>query len=427
MFPGLNGKRKQPDWLRHIDHCRPVKRAAFALDAPLGLEHTLPALQVARTAGLGDGAQLCMLLVTVQPVKAVVAQMKDQVYVSITDYISIAKGKLIGHGHTWNESHHREARRGTRSEICGKDTAKQDEGLDLGTAFRLGIGTDPLVPGDMCNFVLALEVGTVFTLREIELSASPASAVAFDKEKFAVTVALPVSRADPVAIECSGTRGCVERGQRDTPCCYPALTEQLDWLDRTFPEVPRGSLPLFPQCNGDAAGKTSVVKSAEYVACILGEDLVNQQGRNLLLRSQYQDYGGEKFCLVRHTYGHGYAPLGRVLRRNSTLHSGARLTSTKTGKRFQDHASDYQRHEEKFLAPAVHIDMNGTRTCFPQFAMNRSSGIYRRACTTSPFETGHGTRVSACVRLYHSGNSIRSDKTPSGRVPGGPAQQMPAH
>jgi len=260
MFPGLNGKRKRPDWLRHIDHCRPVKRAAFALDAPLGLEHTLPALRVARTAGLGDGAQLSMLLVAVQPVKAVVAQMKDQVYVSITDYISSAKGKLIGHGHTWNESHYREARRDTRSEICGKDTAKQDEGLDLGTAFRLGIGADLLVPGDMCNLVLALEVGTVFTLREIVLSASPASAVAFDKVKFA--------------------------------------------------------LPLFPQCNGDATGKTSVVKSAEYVECILGEDLVNQQGRNLLLRSQHQDYGGEKFCLVRHTYGHDYAPVGRVLRHN---------------------------------------------------------------------------------------------------------------
>ena len=97
------------------------------------------------------------------------------------------------------------------------------------------------------------------------------------------------------------------------------------------------------------------------------------------------------------------------------------------GKRIQDHTSDYQRHEEKLLAPADRIDTIDTRTGVPQFAMNRSSGIYRRACTTSPVVTGHGTRVSACVRLYHSGNSIRSDKTPSGRVPGGPAQQMPAH
>jgi len=259
-----------------------------------------------------------MLLVTVQPVKAVIAQIKDQAYVCTTDYISIAKGKRVGYGHIWNESHHKEARRGTRSKICGIDTAKQDEELDLGTAFGLGIGTDPLVPGDMCNSVLALEVGTVFTLWEIALSASPARAVGFVKVKFAVTVALPVSRADPIAIACSGTRRCLKRGQRDTPCCYPALTVQLDWLD-------------------------------------------------------------------------------------------------------------FQRHEEKFLAPAVHTDTNGTRTCFPQFAMSRSSGIYRRVCTTSPAETGHGTRVLPCVRLYHSGNCIRSDKTSLGRVPGGPAQQMLAH
>jgi len=100
MFPGQNGKRKQPDWLRHIHHCRPVKRAAFALDAPLGRlsppAHALPALQVVHAAGLGDGTRLCMLLVTVQPVKAVIAQIKDQVYASIANYISVAKGKTHG-------------------------------------------------------------------------------------------------------------------------------------------------------------------------------------------------------------------------------------------------------------------------------------------------------------------------------------------
>jgi len=56
----------------------------------------------------------------------------------------------------------------------------------------------------------------------------------------------------------------------------------------------------------------SVVKSTEYIACILGEDLVNQQGRNPPhLRSLYQGYGGEKCCVARHTHGHGFAPLSR--------------------------------------------------------------------------------------------------------------------
>jgi len=97
MFPGQNGKRKQPDWIRHIHHCRPVKRAAVALDAPLGRlsppAHALPAPQVVHTAGLGDGTQLCMLLVTVQSGKAVVALIKDQGFASIANHTSFQKGR----------------------------------------------------------------------------------------------------------------------------------------------------------------------------------------------------------------------------------------------------------------------------------------------------------------------------------------------
>ena len=126
------------------------------MDAPLGRlsppAHALPAPQVVHTAGLGDGTQLCMLLVTVQSGKAVVAQAKDQGFASIANHISFQRGERIGHGQTWNESLSREARRGTRSGTCSKGTAMQDEGLDLDAAFRLSIGTDPLVLGDMCDF-----------------------------------------------------------------------------------------------------------------------------------------------------------------------------------------------------------------------------------------------------------------------------------
>jgi len=62
MFPGLNGGRKQPDWLRHVVQCRPIKKAAIAFDAPLGrsvpLAHALPALPVVQAADLGNGTQL---------------------------------------------------------------------------------------------------------------------------------------------------------------------------------------------------------------------------------------------------------------------------------------------------------------------------------------------------------------------------------
>jgi len=65
-----------------------------------------------------------------------------------------------------------------------------------------------------------------------------------------------------------------------TPCCYLALIVQLDWRDRTVPDVARADLPLFPQCGADAAREVLVVKSIEHIASMLGEDLANQQDRN---------------------------------------------------------------------------------------------------------------------------------------------------
>jgi len=66
------------------------------------------------------------------------------------------------------------------------------------------------------------------------------------------------------------------------------------------------------------------------------------------------------------------------------------------------------------LAPADRIDTIDTRTGVPQFAMNRPSGIYRRADTTSPLEAGLDNRVSVCGWICHSGNGILSDKIPTG-------------
>jgi len=61
MFPGLNDKREQPAWPRHIVHCRPVKKAATALDAPLDQSvppaHALPARPAVPAADPGNGTQ----------------------------------------------------------------------------------------------------------------------------------------------------------------------------------------------------------------------------------------------------------------------------------------------------------------------------------------------------------------------------------
>ena len=99
------------------------------------------------------GANAPVLPTTVQSVQAVDAQMKDQEYASIANYISMAKDMHISLGHTLDEFLSGEARRGTRSGTRGRGAAKQDGGPDLDAAFRLDIGSDPLVPGGMYNFI----------------------------------------------------------------------------------------------------------------------------------------------------------------------------------------------------------------------------------------------------------------------------------
>jgi len=368
-----------------------------------------------------------------------------QEYASITNHILIEKDEHVGHGHTWNGFLSREARRGARSGTRGRGAARQDEEPDLDATFSLDIGSGPLVPGGMCSFTWALEVGTFLVLREFKLSTSLASAVAVDVEKLGVTVALPVSKTDPKAIGCTRTLGCVGGGIHGTPRRYHAPIEQLDWLDRTFPDVARAVLPLLPQSNGDAADKVSVTKSIVHVACILGEDLVDQRGRNRFGGRSIRVTGARRLArlavptatillparrfsvvILRHireaplkaiTFEYRRRSGGRNTNAVCSIGDASRLTSIKTRKRIQEQAFDHQRHVEKLLALTDRIDKIDACTRPPGFAKNRSTSIYHRADTTSPFEVSIDNRVSACGWLYHSGNCILPDKIPTGVSP----------
>jgi len=482
MFPGLNGRCMQPDWLRHVVQCRPVKKAAIAFDVPLGrsvpLAHALPALPAVQAADLGNSTQLSTSSVSAaSQCRRLVAAGKDtpkavcgvakgtrpttqlsnlnrqrllsnyeshvrtvsatstseslwhtwasyhrrwfgakvpvlpitvqsvQEYASIANYISMAKDKHSGHGRTWNEFLSREARRGARSGTRGRSAAKQGNEPDLDATFSLDIDSNPLVPGGMCKFIWALEVGTFAVPREIKLSTSPARAVAVNKERFGVTVALPASQTDPKAIGCTRTLGCVYSVFHDTPCCYHALIEQLDWLDRTFPDVAHAVSHLFPHSDGDAASKVSVAKSTEHIACMPGEDRVGQQGRNRFGGHSILVTGARRLArlaiptatimllarwtslvILRYIREAPLKTLAREYRHRSeekkknakTVHSiedASRLISTETGKRIQDHASDCQRHEEELVALADRIGKFGTRTRLPPPSLRRTGPL----------------------------------------------------
>jgi len=246
----------------------------------------------------------------------------------------------------------------------------------------------------------------------MELSTSLASSVAVNKEKLQVTVALPVSKTDPKAIGYTHLWGCVCGGRLDTPCCHHALIVQLVWLDRAFLDVARAGLAVFPQCNGDTASEASVVKPIEHITGMFGEDLVDQQGRNrfgghcirvtwarriarlpiptamitLLARwfSVVILHYIREASLKALTYEYRHRSEKENTKTVHSIEDASRLISTRTRKRIQGHASDYQRHEDKLVAPADRIDKINTRTRLPQFAKNRPSGTYHRADTTGP-------------------------------------------
>ena len=64
-------------------------------------------------------------------IKAVVAQLKHQHYLSITNMLVAAKDKQLEAQHYWSEFLARESKRATRLDTRGRGGARQDEELDI--------------------------------------------------------------------------------------------------------------------------------------------------------------------------------------------------------------------------------------------------------------------------------------------------------
>ena len=117
------------------------------------------------------------LPITVAKVKAVVAQLKHQHYMRISNMLVAAKGNHLEVQPPWTEFLAREAKRATRSGTRGRGGVRQDEEIDVGAACCLGLGGEPLVSGGSCCCMRALGVGSFHILRETELSLPIASSV----------------------------------------------------------------------------------------------------------------------------------------------------------------------------------------------------------------------------------------------------------
>ena len=115
-----------------------------------------------------------------------------------------------------------------------------------------------------------------------------AASVVLDVGLLLVTIDLPVSKTDARALGCKRTWGCVCASGLPSGCPYHAAARQWDRLRRLFGQrVDENGFPFFPNRDGAAVSKSTIVYLIETAAAHLGRTLVNKDGRRA--------YGGHAF------------------------------------------------------------------------------------------------------------------------------------
>ena len=128
-------------------------------------------------------------------------------------------------------------------------------------------------------------LGSIFLLREVELSATRLEHLAFNKGETTVTWTLSASKTDPMAFGITRTLGCL-CDHATLPCPYHlALTVAYSTRryaisqDMTYDEC--GALPLFHDGSGCAPTKAGMVNTFEHLAQQCGLPLCSAEGARL--------------------------------------------------------------------------------------------------------------------------------------------------
>merc|ERR1711965_754036 len=95
-------------------------------------------------------------------------------------------------------------------------------------------------------------VGSVFGFREIEISLARRKAVKLDRTKRVLTIHLPVSKTDPMALGCHRSWGCVCTSLANVPCPYCEYIKHEAHLAVHFDEetINDEDFPMFPNLEG---------------------------------------------------------------------------------------------------------------------------------------------------------------------------------
>ena len=155
------------------------------------------------------GSATEVLPLTPNGLRAIAAQMKSGGYRSFPNFVCAVKDAHLDQGHPWTDELERSRRKCEASTQRGIGPPKQCTEIAPAQVASLDLGHEPLVPGGPVCPAHWATLCTFHILRGAESACALASTLVLDHAAKTETLGLPVSKADPQAIGCKRTWGCV--------------------------------------------------------------------------------------------------------------------------------------------------------------------------------------------------------------------------
>lgn len=187
--------------------------------------------------------------------------------------------------HPWTEHLEHVGRWATRSDLRGIGPARQSQPIPLKNVMALTSRPEPCVKEGPSHPRQAYLLGSIFLLREVELSATRLEHLAFSKGETTVTWTLSASKTDPMAFGVTRTLGCL-CGHSTLPCPFHlalsvARSVRRYAIDYGLTSDEFSALPLFHDGTGHAPTKAGMVLTFEHLAQQCGFPLCSADGARL--------------------------------------------------------------------------------------------------------------------------------------------------
>ena len=232
-----------------------------------------------------DADRTPVLPLTPDKVVAVAALFKAGDYRSYANYISSVKSFHLDAEYPWTEHLVHVSRWTTRSVLRGIGPARQSQPIPLPLVMALPTQVQPYVKDGPTHPREAYLLGSIFLLREVELSATRVDHLVFNKPDSTVTWTLSASKTDPQAFGVTRTLGCL-CGHSALPCPFH-LSLMVSMSTRQYASgsgltaVDGGALPLFHVGTGNSPSKAAMVITFETLAQQCGLPLCSSDGARL--------------------------------------------------------------------------------------------------------------------------------------------------